>query len=94
MKRTLFELTTTSLIPFLQTLAPFVLLIDQIWLCYAIFGILAGLASLATIFLIETLKQNLPETLDEMKSRSRKNNRVGVLDSNPKREKRKPDLPE
>ena len=67
-----------------ETLAPFVLLIDNVWVCYAIFGAMTVLASISTLFLIETFNRQLPETLGEMKitKRSDKINRVGVLDMN------------
>ena len=52
-----------------ETLAPFVLLIDKIWICYTIFACLAVVSAFLTIFLPETLNFELPETLAEMKKR-------------------------
>ena len=52
-----------------ETLAPFVLLIDKVWVCYAIFACMAILSAFLTLFLPETLNYELPETLAEMKKK-------------------------
>ena len=52
-----------------ETLAPFVLLIDKVWICYAIFACMAIISAFLTLFLPETLNYELPETLAEMKKK-------------------------
>ena len=52
-----------------ETLAPFVLLIDKTWICYATFACMATISALLTLSLPETLDFELPETLAEMKNK-------------------------
>ena len=57
-----------------ELLAPFVLIIDQIWIPYAVFAVVGVVAAIAGIFLVETRNRTMPETLAEMKR-----NRIAVI---------------
>ena len=60
-----------------ETLAPFVLLIDKIWIFYAIFACMAAISAFPTLSLPETLDFELPETLAEMKNKVKFIKKVG-----------------
>lgn len=51
-----------------ELLAPYVLIINTVWVPYAAFGVLSVIATLMSFTLVETLNKPIPETLNEMKN--------------------------
>ena len=64
-----------------ELLAPYVLIISTVWIPYAIFCVLATLAAVMSLTLVETFNRPIPETLNEMKNlkKPKKSNRVGTI---------------
>ena len=62
--------------------APYIILVKVIWLPFVIFGVGSVLAALLTVTLIETRNVHIPNTLKEMKSRTKKQAEEPVVRDN------------
>ena len=67
-----------------QLIAPYVMIIEVIWVPYVIFGALSASAAVIALTLTETRNKPIPETLKEMKNLRKPKRNATVIPALPK----------